>query len=122
MLDIFLVTFMLACFWLCLRYNYPFAVLARSLGALVKLNGALVFPVISLHWLLTRRDRPWHFLNSVALAPISLILLLLLSNHQRVVPHVSPQDEVDIHLIPDAARGALEVRIWWENRMVQSAT
>ena len=45
-----------------------------------------------------------------------------LSNHDIPVPHVPLRDEVEVHLIPDVARGALEVRIWWDNRMVQSVT
>jgi predicted membrane-bound dolichyl-phosphate-mannose-protein mannosyltransferase len=76
MLDIFNVTFMLACFWLYLRYDYPWAVLAGTLSALVKLSGVLALPVIALHWLLVRRDRPWHFISSAALAPLSFMLLM----------------------------------------------
>jgi len=45
-----------------------------------------------------------------------------LSNHDIPVPNVPLREEVEIHLIPDAERGALEVRIWWENRMVNSVT
>ncbi|MFC1982421.1 hypothetical protein ACFLV5_01335 [Chloroflexota bacterium] len=45
-----------------------------------------------------------------------------LSNHEIAVPNVPLRDEVEIHLIPDVARGALEVRIWHDNRMVQSVT
>jgi len=45
-----------------------------------------------------------------------------LSNHEIVVPNVPLRDEVEAHLIPDVARGALEVRIWHDNRMVQSVT
>ncbi len=43
-----------------------------------------------------------------------------LFNHEIVVPHVPPREEVEVHLIPDKERGALEVRIWWNNRMVHS--
>jgi hypothetical protein len=43
-----------------------------------------------------------------------------LFNHEIVVPNVPLREEVEVHLVPDIARGALEVRIWWENRMVQS--
>lgn len=43
-----------------------------------------------------------------------------LSNHEIVVPNVPLRDEVEAHLIPDVARGALEFRIWHDNRMVQS--
>jgi hypothetical protein len=45
-----------------------------------------------------------------------------LSNHDIPVPYVPLRDEVEAHLIPDVARGALEVRIWHDNRMVQSVT
>ena len=43
-----------------------------------------------------------------------------LSNHDIPVPNVPLREEVEVHLVPDVARGALEVRIWWENRMVNS--
>jgi hypothetical protein len=45
-----------------------------------------------------------------------------LSNHEIVVPNVPLREEVEIHLIPDVDRGALEIRIWHDNRMVQSVT
>ena len=45
-----------------------------------------------------------------------------LFNHEIVVPNVPLRDEVEVHLIPDVERDALEVRIWWENRMAQSVT
>ena len=45
-----------------------------------------------------------------------------LSNHEIVVPNVPLREEVEVHLVPDLAREALEVRIWWENQMVQSVT
>ena len=45
-----------------------------------------------------------------------------LSNHEIVVPNVPLREEVNVHLVPDVERGAVEIRIWWENRMVQSVT
>jgi hypothetical protein len=45
-----------------------------------------------------------------------------LSNHDIVVPNVPLREEVEVHLIPDISRGAMEIRIWWDNRMVQSVT
>lgn len=45
-----------------------------------------------------------------------------LFNHEIAVPNVPLREEVEIHLIPDVERGALEVRIWWENQMVKSVT
>ena len=41
-------------------------------------------------------------------------------NHEMIVPKVPLREEVEVHLVPDAGGGALEVRIWWDNRMVQS--
>jgi hypothetical protein len=43
-----------------------------------------------------------------------------LFNHEIEVSKVPLREEVEVHLVPDITRGALEVRIWWENQMVQS--
>lgn len=43
-----------------------------------------------------------------------------LFNHEIEVPKVPLREQVEVHLVPDMARGALEVRIWWENQMVRS--
>jgi len=43
-----------------------------------------------------------------------------LFNHEIQVPKVPLREEVEVHLVPDIPREALEVRIWWENYMVQS--
>ena len=43
-----------------------------------------------------------------------------LFNHEIVVPNVPLREDVGVHLIPDIQREAFEVRIWWDNRMVQS--
>jgi len=45
-----------------------------------------------------------------------------LFNHEIAVPKVPLREEVEVHLIPDVERDALEVRIWWDNRMVHSVT
>ena len=45
-----------------------------------------------------------------------------LFNHEIEVPGVPLREEVEVHLIPDLERSALEVRIWWSNRMVHSIT
>ena len=45
-----------------------------------------------------------------------------LFNHEIRVPKVPLREEVEVHLIPGTSREGLEVRIWWDNRMVQSAT
>ena len=43
-----------------------------------------------------------------------------LFNHEIRVPHVPFREWVEVHLIPDIQREALEIRIWWEAQMVQS--
>ena len=43
-------------------------------------------------------------------------------NHEIVVPNVPLREDVEVHLTPDIQRDALEVRIRWDNRMVQSLT
>ena len=45
-----------------------------------------------------------------------------LLNHEIEVPKAPLREEVEVHLIPDTMRGALNVRIWWENQMVHSVT
>lgn len=47
---------------------------------------------------------------------------ITLFNQEIEVPKVPLREHVDLHLIPDLARHALEIRIWWENRMVHSLT
>ena len=43
-----------------------------------------------------------------------------LFNHDIAVPGVPLREEVDVHLVPDTVTGALEVRIWWSNHLIQS--
>jgi len=45
-----------------------------------------------------------------------------LFNHEIVAPNVPLREDVEVHLIPDIQREAFEVRIWWDNRIVQSVT
>ena len=43
-----------------------------------------------------------------------------LFNHDIIVPNVPLREEVEVHLVPDTSRGALEIRVWSENRLVHS--
>lgn len=36
------------------------------------------------------------------------------------VPHVPLRETVDLHLIPDVEKRSLEVRVWWQKKMVRS--
>jgi hypothetical protein len=48
--------------------------------------------------------------------------LISLFNHKIDVPNVPDREDVELHMIPDLARQTLEVRIWYEQRMVHSLT
>jgi hypothetical protein len=43
-----------------------------------------------------------------------------LFNQEFEVPHVPIREDVELHLLPNPARQALEVRIWWNYKMVLS--
>lgn len=43
-----------------------------------------------------------------------------LFSHDIEVPNVPLRQEVDVHLIPDMARQALYIRIWWNNQLMRS--
>jgi hypothetical protein len=43
-----------------------------------------------------------------------------LHGHEIQVPHVELREEVDVHLVPDILKNVMEVRIWWQDRMVHS--
>ena len=43
-----------------------------------------------------------------------------LFNHEYEVPHVPVREDVELHLIPNPARQTLEIRIWWNSKMVHS--
>jgi hypothetical protein len=43
-----------------------------------------------------------------------------LFNHTIEVPKVDLYDEVEIHLVPNAAKQVMEARIWWKDKMVHS--
>jgi hypothetical protein len=45
-----------------------------------------------------------------------------LFNHEIAVPHVPLREEVEVHLVPDTKKEALEVRIWCNNQMVHIVT
>jgi hypothetical protein len=43
-----------------------------------------------------------------------------LFNHTVEVPKADLYEEVEIHLVPDAAKQVMETRIWWKDKMVHS--
>ena len=45
-----------------------------------------------------------------------------LFNHTIEVPNVPIREHVEIHLVPNTAKNVMDIRIWWNNRMVHSVT
>jgi len=45
-----------------------------------------------------------------------------LFNHEIEVPNVPLREDVEAHLVPDMAKGTMEIRIWWNDKMVHSVT
>lgn len=43
-----------------------------------------------------------------------------LFNQPIPVPHVPLREEVELHLLPDLVRQVLEVRIWWQHKMIHA--
>lgn len=76
MLDVFNLTLMLLSFWLYLKGIYHLSAITVALATLVKLTGVFAMLAILLHWLITRRDGWLHFAASMALAPLSFLLLM----------------------------------------------
>jgi hypothetical protein len=47
---------------------------------------------------------------------------ITLYNHEIEVRNVPLWEEVELHLIPDPSKGVLDIRIWWENKLVHTVT
>ena len=45
-----------------------------------------------------------------------------LFNHDIEIPHVPLREDVELHLVPDPPNNALEVRIWFQYKMVHTLT
>ena len=43
-----------------------------------------------------------------------------LHKHKIEVPGTPLREYVDLHLVPDEAEQLMHIRIWWDDRMVQS--
>lgn len=76
MLDVYSLVFMLLSFWLYLKGRYLISGVSIGLSALAKLSGVLALPAILLHWLLTKRASPLHFVASILSAYASFLLLM----------------------------------------------
>jgi hypothetical protein len=45
-----------------------------------------------------------------------------LLKHEIELPKVPLREQVELHLVPDPAKGLLDVRIWWHNQLVHGVT
>jgi hypothetical protein len=45
-----------------------------------------------------------------------------LFNHLIEVPKVPVREEVEVHLVPDTIKEAMDIRIWWNNALVHTVT
>jgi dolichyl-phosphate-mannose-protein mannosyltransferase len=76
LLDVYMVTFMLAGFLFYLHRGYWLSGMSIALSALCKLTGFFAFIAIFLHWLFFRRDKPKWFLSSIAVTGLSFLAFL----------------------------------------------
>lgn len=42
--------------------------------------------------------------------------------HEIEIPRVDLREQVDVHLVPDALNAIMEIRIWWQEKMVHAVT
>jgi len=45
-----------------------------------------------------------------------------LFNNTIDVPNAEPYEDVDIHMVPDTTKQVMEIRIWWNDKMVHSVS
>jgi len=76
LLDVYMMTFMMAGFLLYLHKSYLLSGILLALSALAKLTGGLALIAIILHWVFTRRDKPKRFWASAILAPVSFVVFM----------------------------------------------
>jgi dolichyl-phosphate-mannose-protein mannosyltransferase len=78
LLDVYMVTFMLAAVLFYLRENYLLSGLFIALSAECKLAGVLIIIVILLHWAIFRRDKWIQLVGLVAVSALSFVFFLVL--------------------------------------------
>jgi dolichyl-phosphate-mannose-protein mannosyltransferase len=81
LLDVFMVTFMLAAVLLYLDRQYLLAGVFVALSAECKLAGVLIIIAIFLHWAIYRKDDWRMFAGSLALAAVSFVVFLVLFDY-----------------------------------------
>jgi dolichyl-phosphate-mannose--protein O-mannosyl transferase len=77
LLDVYMVTFMLAAVLAYLDEKYILMGVLVALSALCKLDGVLIFLAIFLHWAIYRKDKEKSFTISLFTAAVSFVVLLV---------------------------------------------
>ena len=77
LLDVYMVTFMLAAILMYLRGAYLLMGIFVALSAECKLVGALIIIALILHWIIYRRDKWQWFLGSMVVAGFSFVFFLI---------------------------------------------
>jgi dolichyl-phosphate-mannose-protein mannosyltransferase len=77
LLDVYMVTFMLAAVFFYVGENYLLSGIFVALSAECKLTGSLIIIAILLHWAIYRRDKWKQFVGSLIVAAFSFVLLLI---------------------------------------------
>ncbi|HXX59188.1 MAG TPA: phospholipid carrier-dependent glycosyltransferase [Dehalococcoidales bacterium] len=77
LLDVYMVTFMLAAILLYLDNRYILSGVFVALSAECKLLGVLIIIAIFLHWLIYRRDKAKTFLASLIIAAVAFVFFLV---------------------------------------------
>ena len=77
LLDVYMVTFMLAAFLAYLDEQYLWMGVLLALSANCKMNGVLIFIPIFIHWAIYRRDKWKEFSISLAAAAVAFVFFLV---------------------------------------------
>ncbi|MDD5095731.1 MAG: phospholipid carrier-dependent glycosyltransferase [Dehalococcoidia bacterium] len=94
MLDVFIVTFMLAAFLLYLRGWYISSGVALALSALVKFSAASAGIAIFLHWIFTRRKPKQDGIKFLIAAPVAYMALMPLGDYLATGDLLYPWDRI----------------------------
>ncbi len=78
LLDVYMVTFMLAAILMYLNEQYISAGILVSLSAQCKLVGVLIIFAMVLHWAIYRRDKWSQFVSFLVVAAVSYVLFMML--------------------------------------------
>jgi dolichyl-phosphate-mannose-protein mannosyltransferase len=95
MLDVFMLTMILAVFLLYLYRQYILSGVFLGLAALTKVIAVLAAPVIFIHWLLNQGRRSVWFALTAFFAPVSFVVLMPLFDYAITGHFQNPASRID---------------------------